>query len=305
LTNSATSNLDSDLALGILYDFISDPNRVYYNRLMALPVSKPVIQGDALFRPPIGLAQMIEELAMPPTAQDPIRWKKYIGLYGAKAWGVIDPSQAFLEVHQLGSHLYAYPIDTAKDLRLTEVSPGLFFAENGQALDFRAAVPTWRNIKVTKVSAGPAFWQQAILVACGLIFLSGVVWLPLRAVTRRLRRAAPARIAMNRWARLASPLDILAGLFGIASIVLVFAYPKIVYSGFLGWLELPLWQRLIMHAPFALLIASLGLFGLIMQAWVGKWWSRIERIYFLVFGLASIAVLLLFSHWHLIGLSLG
>ena len=36
------------------------------------------------------------------------------------------------------------------DEKLEEYQPGLFFTPSGEALDFRGAVPTWRNIKLEK-----------------------------------------------------------------------------------------------------------------------------------------------------------
>ena len=86
---------------------------------------------------------------------------------------------------------------------------------------------------------------------------------------------------------------------------MVLALPFIIYSGFLGWLELPLWQRLILHAPFALLIAGVGFLVLNVLARKKATWSIGEKIYYLVLGLASAAMLMLLAYWRLIGLSLG
>ncbi len=208
-------------------------------------------------------------------------------------------------MHLVGSHLYIKPSDAEHDLRLVEVSPGLFFASNGEALDFRGAIPTWRNIKLIRVGTGPSPWQQAILAVCALIFLSGLLFFPLRGLIRRLRQAvSPARPA-SRWAKLTPALVVLTSLFGLLSIAMIIALPTIIYSGFLGWLELPLWQRLLMHMPFALLVAGGGFLALTIPAWKDHWWLRGERIYFLVLSLTSVAVLLFLYQWNLIGLSIG
>lgn len=87
----------------------------------------------------------------------------------------------------------------------------------------------------------------------------------------------------------------------LAILVMIAALPTIIYSGFLGWLELPLWQRLLMHMPFALLLAETGFVALTLPAWKHRWWMLGERIYFLVLSLTSAALLLLLLHWHLIG----
>jgi hypothetical protein len=110
---------------------------------------------------------------------------------------------------------------------------------------------------------------------------------------------------MSRGALLASAAVILTSLFGLLSIGMVAAMPTIIYSGFLGWLELPLWQRVLMHAPLAFLVTGAGFLALNVPAWKNRWWSRTESIHFLVFDLAFIVVLAFFSYWYLIGLSLG
>jgi len=76
--------------------------------------------------------------------------------------------------------------------------------------------------------------------------------------------------------------------------------PTIIYSGFLGWLELPLWQRLL-----AFLVASHGLILLMALAWKHRGWSPGESLYYPTLGLTSLTVLLFLSQWHLIGSALG
>jgi CubicO group peptidase (beta-lactamase class C family) len=304
LTNATTHNLQGALALQILYDFVSDPGSIYYTRMMALPDRQPVAEGDGHYRPPVGLAQAISKLGMQPSDQDQLRWKKYEGVYSARVWGVLDPSRNAGRVYIQDSHLYLKTTESGDTLRLVETSPGLFFAGNGEVLDFRGAVPTWRNIKLTKVGAGPAPGQQALLAVCALVFLSGLLFFPLRSLVRRIRRTGTPARSTGRWATLASTLAILTSLFGLSSISLIVAMPTIIYSGFLGWLHLPLWQRLLMHMPFALLIAGIGLLAMNVPAWKNRWWSRGERIYLLAASFTSVAMLLLLNHWHLIGLSL-
>ena len=307
LTNSTTHSLQGALALDILNDFVHDPNKVYYSRLMALPVRTPIADGDGQYRPPVGLAQAINQHELQPSDQDQLRWKEYEGIYSAECWGVLDPSNNSGRVYVQGSHLYLTlkTGETADELILAEVSPGLFFAKNGEALDFRGAVPTWRNIKLTKVGTGPSIWQQIILAVCGLVFGSGLLFFPVRGLIRRIRRTEPPARSSSRWAILTSSLVTLTSLFGLLSLSVIVVIPTIIYSGFLGWLDLPLWQRLLMHMPFALLITSVGFLALHVPAWKNHWWSRRKRVYFLGVSLTCVAMLLLLSRWHLIGLSVG
>lgn len=307
LTNATDHHLKGELALNILNDFVYDPTSVYYERLMALPRRTVVRDGDGRYRPPVGLAQAIAEQALPPSDQDQLRWAKYIGDYSTAVWGVLDPSQASGQVYQQGSHLFIEVKvgGTANKLRLTEVELGLFFTGDGEVLDFRGDVPTLGNIKITRIGKGPSLWQQAILAVCALVFLTMLLFPLLRSIIRRFRGVAPVGTTPSRGKWLVSATAVSTSLFGLLSIGMVVAMPTIIYSGFLGWLELPLWQRLLMHAPLAFLVTGAGFLALNGLAWKNGSWSPGERIGFVVFDLAFIAVLLFFSYWRLIGLSLG
>jgi hypothetical protein len=305
LTNSEDHNLMGDLDLQMLYDFVHDPDSVYYSRLQELPSETPVPDGDSRWRPPSGLSQMISRHELQPADADRSRWRDYEGSYGSGAWGVINPIDPAVRISVQASNLYINAIDEASQLRLVEVSPGLLFAENGEALDFRGPVPTWRNVKLSRFGGGPAPWQQALLVLCALIFLSGLLFYPIRALVRRVSRSATPPKSTSRWARLAPILVILTSLFGLLSIVLIAMMPNLIYSGFLGWLEMPLGQKLLMHAPFAFMLAGIGFLILSVPAWRQAWWPRGERIYYLVFGLASVAAIALLGYWRLIGFGLA
>ena len=306
-TNSATHNLQGALALDILNDFVYDPDSIYYSRLVALPGRVPVTDGDGGYRPPAGLAQAIKVHELQPSDRDLLRWKEYEGIYSVKAWGVLDPSRISGRVHVQGSHLYLtiQNDEMTEKLILAEVLPGLFFAMNGEALDFRGPIPTWMNIKLTKVGTGPSPWQQGILAFCALVFLWGLLYFPLRGLVRRIRHVEPPASPDSRRARLAPLVILLTSVSGLLSIGLIAALPTIIYSGFLGWLELPLWQRLLMHMPFGLLLAEIGLFVLTLPAWKRHGWPAAERVYYFLLNLSSLALLLLLSKWHLIGLSLA
>jgi CubicO group peptidase (beta-lactamase class C family) len=73
-------------------------------------------------------------------------WVKYLGDYQVMRWG--KPSGK-MTVHTKNGYLY---ID---NLRLVvELRRGLFFAANGEALDFRDKLPTFGNIPTEKVQGG-------------------------------------------------------------------------------------------------------------------------------------------------------
>jgi hypothetical protein len=246
---------------------------------------------------------------MPVSEADRLRWKGYEGLYGVRYWGALYPSLLSAQVYRQDDDLYFETTGVAGDIptpkMLFEVSPGLFFATNGEALDFRGPIPTWRNIKLEKVGTGPAPWQKGVLLFCGLVFLSGLLYFPVQAIFRRIRHGRSLEKPSSRWARLAPVLLILASMFGLLSIALIAAMPTIIYSGFLGWLHLPLWQRSIMHAPFALLVCAAGFFILVIVAWKNRWWSGAVRTYLSLVSFTSLLLLLFLAQWHLIGISIA
>ncbi|WP_343519735.1 serine hydrolase domain-containing protein [Sphingomonas sp.] len=65
-------------------------------------------------------------------------WTHYLGKYRIDQWG--KPAME-VTVEQRRGHLY---IDGIR--LVVETEPGLFFTSDGEAVDFRSAVPTWRNL---------------------------------------------------------------------------------------------------------------------------------------------------------------
>ncbi|MCK4835305.1 MAG: beta-lactamase family protein [Candidatus Aminicenantes bacterium] len=84
---------------------------------------------------------MPEGAADKPGANMP-EWQKYIGEYNIKRWGgrVIHT----YKVRVINGYLYL------NWMRCFEHLPGLFFTYNGEALDFRGTIPTFRNIRLYK-----------------------------------------------------------------------------------------------------------------------------------------------------------
>ena len=71
-------------------------------------------------------------------------WEKYAGTYRYRIYGQL---RGIHRVAVKNGYLYF------DRLRLVEeYQPGLFFSATGEALDFRGEIPTWRNIKLEKVS---------------------------------------------------------------------------------------------------------------------------------------------------------
>jgi CubicO group peptidase (beta-lactamase class C family) len=84
--------------------------------------------------------------ASPAEASGPAKpeWEAYVGKYGFEVDGLPGGTHS---VSLKNGYLY---LDSFK---LAEHRPGLFFSAHGEALDLSGGVPTWRNIRLTKVKA--------------------------------------------------------------------------------------------------------------------------------------------------------
>ena len=133
-----------------------------------------------------------------------------------------------------------------------------------------------------------------------------VVWLvwTLAAAFRRRRSALAPNLASpvdRRWSRLTVLAGVVTAVFAFAAITVVLAQPAIVEAGFLGWLELPIAQRLLLHAPLALAISA-GCLAVMVGfggcAAIGR--SRRTRRHGLLVA-ASLALVVQLAAWGMIG----
>ena len=133
LTNSQDHDLQTDLALSILGDLLTEPG-VYRDRLLALPTRSPVVDPNSSFEPPPGMANLVARAAMDPLGDEDTRWAAFSGRYRDPEWGVLEPTgppDRF--VVEAGIPYFLSDDDDTGTLvrhRLTEVEPGLFLADN-------------------------------------------------------------------------------------------------------------------------------------------------------------------------------
>jgi CubicO group peptidase (beta-lactamase class C family) len=148
LTNSADHNLQGKLSGQILDEIINTPGSLYNRRMLELngrnlaPWEEP---GDLSFQKAADIPKLIQTLAPLPTAQDILRWNQYTGDYVMNKWG--QPSLN-IRIYVEGDHLFAVTQGTA--IKLEEVRPGLFFVDNGEALDFTGPVTLAQGNRLIK-----------------------------------------------------------------------------------------------------------------------------------------------------------
>jgi CubicO group peptidase (beta-lactamase class C family) len=306
LTNSQDHELQSALSLSILTDLVSEPG-VYQDRVLALPWRPPVEDADLSFHPPAGMASLLADAAMPATGDEATRWAGYVGAYRTPEWDVLDPEgppDRF--VIEAGVAYFDVDDDTGSLVRhpLAEVEPGLFLADNGEALDFRGPVATWRNFRLVRVSGGPAPWQWVILGAAALV---AVAWLA-SAPVRSLRRSGDPRssslrprTATRRWRRITALVASATALVMLGNVALVARLPGLVDTGFVGDLDLSLAWRLALHLPVAVLALGAATVALVAWGWIGRWWSSAVRLQYAALAVGAVALGALLAGWHLVG----
>ena len=101
--------------------------------------------------------------------------------------------------------------------------------------------------------------------------------------------------------RLAAALAAVVSLFVLGVVALIAALPGLVDSGFIGWLELPLGQRLALHAPlvFAGLVGAFAGVGAI--GWFRAWWDGSFIRQNVALYLTSIYLVAQLVAWNLVG----
>ena len=299
LTNSDDHELQNELATSILADLLREPG-VYRDRLPGLSWRAPVEDPNVSFAPPAGLAGLVADAAMPVRGDEPARWARYSGLYRALAWDVLEldgPPARFL----VEAGVPYFEGDDRNDVfarhRVAEIEPGLFLADDGETLDLRGPVPTWRNLRLVRVSDGPSPWQWAIL---GMAALVALTWLG-GAIARTVPRSAASRTASFRWRAVAATVAGATALVVLATVALLVWAPGLVDAGFLGWLDLPPAERLALHLPLAVVVLGGATAVLVASGWIGRWWSGAVRLQYTAVAVGAIAVAGLLAGWDLVG----
>jgi CubicO group peptidase (beta-lactamase class C family) len=308
LTNSQDHQLQNELALSILADVLNEPG-VYQDRLLALPLRPPAADPNIFFEPPAGMANLVANTAMVATGDEAARWAAYSGLYRMPAWGYLElngPPDRFV----VDAGVPYFETDDEADVpvrhRLAEVEPGLFLADNGETLDLRGGVPSWRNFRLVRVSGGPSTWQWGIL---GAAALAAVIWL-VAAPVRSVRRSGVSRsssrdqrAATRRWRRVTALVASATALLTLGTVTLLAWLPGLVDTGYAGHLDLSPAEQLAVHLPLAAAVMGASMVVLAASGWIGRWWSRAVTLQYTALAVAALALVPLLAGWHLIGMS--
>ena len=305
LTNSDDHDLQVNLALSILGDLVAERG-MYHDRLVSLPPRPPVVEPEWL-RLPADMGDLVAGAAMPPTADQADRWAGYLGAYRAPDWNVIntfDPPERFLLDNGI-PYFETQDVDETDSPvrhRLVEVSTGVFLADNGETLDLSGSVPQWRGFRLVRVAEGPAPWQW---VGLGTAALAAAAWLvaaAIRTARRRAWRTSYQHLTSPRGRRpITATAAALTALLVLGNAALLIWAPGLVDSGFLGWLEVPLAVRLLLHLPLALTLLAGCTVVLTTAGWMRNWWTNSIRVQYAALSAAAAATTAQLVGWQLVG----
>ena len=168
--------------------------------------------------------------------------------------------------------------------------------------DLSGSVPRWRGFRLVRAAEGPASWQWVVL---GTAALASAAWLAaaaIRAVSLRARRTSFQRPSWPRgWRRVTATAAALTALLVLGNAALLIWAPGLVDSGFLGWLEVPLAERLLLHSPLALAVLAGCTVVLTAAGWVRHWWTNAALVPYAALSAAAVAMTAQLVGWQLVG----
>ncbi len=231
----------------------------------------------------------------PPAVESQAALERYVGKYKIRVRGA--PLE-MIRVTQAGDGLVLQR--ASQDYPLVEHQPGLFFASDGEALDFRTATPTFRNLRIEPVAE--PFWVTALVVACGAIALGACFLRPGYRLVRRYTGSQKRLVENNarrRWAVRATRLIEGAGSLVIFLLIwyLGLKFPLFTDGPYFWSERVPFSLRSLQLAPvFATSIS------VILVLCAALWWkkgyeSRLARVQYSLTALASVVSTVILWHW--------
>ena len=145
---------------------------------------------------------------------------------------------------------------------LTEVEPGLFFSSAGDAMDLRGKTPMMANIHLIKANSQKLIFRTTLYSICGLVFLISILFWPIRALIRIIRRTKTTEVgsAQNRstdWTASAHGLTVFASLLSLICLGLVAVIPNFIYFRWpTPYPELEWWQIMLFYLPYVSLVLA-------------------------------------------------
>lgn len=211
------------LSNAILDDVIDAFPEIYSPRAKAHPFTPPKVPSSPAMLSQPEVIERIQQSALESDELQQKRWKDYTGCYGFRKWG----QTIFVVCVHTGEQLEfnGYPI--------FEVEPGLFYALDGEVIDFRGSIPTVSNTKLEKDN-GTLQAQSILLRLCGVGFLLAIIWngagfVRIIIQPRKEQGMGPPRLY---WLDVATRIAItLASLLALGTLPMLIKFPVLLFSG--------------------------------------------------------------------------
>ncbi len=207
----------------ILDDVIDGSPEVYKARAGTHPFTAQAPSGFPTKLSESELVERIIQTEYKPDEPQQKRWKDYAGSYAIRKWGLVTDVVRLRSGKQL--EIDGYP--------LIEVEPGLFFAPDGEALDFRGDIPTGRNIKLVKDN-GILQAQNILLTVCVIGFILAILWSIARFVRSIIQRRNKKEMRPPRlnWLEVSTWIAItLTSLLALGTLPMLIQYPVLLFNG--------------------------------------------------------------------------
>jgi hypothetical protein len=267
LSNSTNHSLQYEIANGIGDELVA-----YQKKKLGINNEKPVSGFPA--------QEKIRTLSTEP-GPDKTEWKKWIGSYRFYIFGV----PAWREKIKIRNGYLHYG-----QQQLEEIESGLFFTADGEALDFRGEIPTFRNIrleriKFSKLETGVVLFS----VVCFLLFLTGIPIVSLNTRNKHKETRLPLFYSVISW---------MTGLLGLAyAFLLLFYIPFIL--GF-AWPWHPLYPadiKMVWLLPHVWLVLCLVLVVFTLSTKSKKYTNKKTRLFYRMLIMGAITFLFLLMYW--------
>jgi len=252
LTNSSDHDLQSYFSNEIFNEVIVSGLATYKQRVYENPVTSTKTFGADDVKPLSGsqLEDAIRNLSLQTTPESLNRWKAYSGPYFSTSFGrkndfwLIRQKENSLEIN--GQILF-------------EVQPGLFFTAEGEALDMRGEIPTFRSIELEKVKLPGlvlGFW-----ILCAVSLIATIGWVLVSAIQRMVNRRKAGTVSYRmtladlllRWCL------VLGSIWGLVLAAAYYLFPILLVDRFPSAFNpnLFLWQKMVLAAPIGVFILGL------------------------------------------------
>lgn len=207
----------------ILDDVINGSPDIYAKRAITNPFTPSTVPSDPALISQSEVVERIQLSALEPDQLQQERWKEYTGCYGFRKWG----QTIFFVCVRSGKQLEfnGYPV--------FEVEPGLFYALDGEVIDFRGAIPTVSNTELVKDN-GMLQAQSILLRLCGIGFLLAILWNAGELVRCIFQRRKKQEIDLPRlhWLDVSTRTAItLASLLALGTLPMLIKFPILLFSG--------------------------------------------------------------------------